>query len=376
MKSVMVAGAGKIGSTIARFLAHSGHYKVHLVDINPDNAHPNAKNVTHEHWQLDQLDINDQKQSLAYIKANHCEAIITALPYICNLTMANLAASAKVHYFDLSEDVSSAEAIAKLAANSQKAFVPMCGLAPGFVNIVASDLLKKMDKAFDVKICCGALPQDASNALQYSLTWSTDGLINEYGNECYGMQNGEKLTLYPLEDLENVVIDGEQYEAFNTSGGVGTLFDTYGHDVKSLTYKTMRYPGHCEKMRFLMKDLKLNEDRDTLKRILERAVPTTLQDVVIVYVTVDGMVNDRYMHKAYAKKFYPKIIAGIHCTAIQATTASGMCAVVDMVLSEPDRYQGLIKQEQFSLKHLGGNHFGEYLCGRTNGVSKEEHCYA
>ena len=61
------------------------------------------------------------------------------------------------------------------------------------------------------------------------------------------------------------------YEAFNTSGGLGTLADTYAGNVRTMNYKTLRYPGHCEKIHLLMNDLKLNEDRETLKRILERA---------------------------------------------------------------------------------------------------------
>lgn len=366
MKSVMVAGAGKIGSTIAQFLAHSGHYRVYVVDVDPSKAHPHVRAVKHDHIQLDQLDINDQDKALAYIQEHDITAIATALPYTCNLTMANLAAAAKVHYFDLSEDVSSAENIAKLAQGSQQAFVPQCGLAPGFVNIVASDLLRQFEKVNNVKVRCGALPQDASNALQYALTWSTDGLINEYGNDCVGMENGKRVTLYPLQDLEHIVIDGVTYEAFNTSGGVGTLFDTYGERAKSITYKTMRYPGHCQKMQFLMNDLGLNEDRATLKRIMEKSIPTTLQDVVVVYVTVDGMRNGRFEHAAYAQKFYPHMIAGIHCTAIQATTASGACAVIDMVLSDTDRFKGLIKQEQFTLQNLFDNHFGEYLAGTVD----------
>ncbi|MDF1760448.1 MAG: saccharopine dehydrogenase C-terminal domain-containing protein [Coxiellaceae bacterium] len=361
MQSVLVAGAGKIGSTIAQFLSYSGHYRVYLVDIATDNAHPHATHAPSEHLQLDQLDVNDQAKAVSFIKEHKIEAVVTALPYTCNQAMAELAVAADVHYFDLSEDVSSAESIAKLASHSKKSFVPQCGLAPGFVNIVASDLLRYDEKVRAVKIRCGALPQDASNALQYALTWSTDGLINEYGNMCHGMLDGKRVPLYPLEDLETIVIDGVNYEAFNTSGGVGTLFETYGDKAESITYKTMRYPGHCEKMKFLMNDLRLNDDRDTLKRIMETAIPTTQQDVVVVHVTVDGIQQDKLNHRAYSQKFYPKKIAGIECTAIQATTASGACAVIDTVLSEPERYKGFIKQEQFALTNILQNHFGGYL---------------
>ncbi len=361
MQSVMVAGAGKIGSTIAQYLSFSGHYRVHLVDVNTDSAHPHATHAPSEHLQLQPLDTTDLAKASQFIQQHQIEAVVTALPYTCNQAMLELAIQNDVHYFDLSEDVASMQRIIETAKHSKKAFVPQCGLAPGFVNIVAADLLQYSDQIRSVKIRCGALPQDATNALQYALTWSTDGLINEYGNTCYGMLNGQRVPLYPLGDLETIVIDGIMYEAFNTSGGVGTLFETYGDQAESITYKTMRYPGHCKKMRFLMNDLRLNDDRDTLKRIMENAIPTTQQDVVIVHVTVDGKFGGQLNHRAYTKKFYPKKIAGIECTAIQATTASGACAAIDTVLSEPEKYQGFIKQEQFSLPGILQNHFGTYL---------------
>src|SRR4029453_14939442 len=114
----------------------------------------------------------------------------------------------------------------------------------------------------------------------------------------------------PLEGLEEIEIDGTLYEAFNTSGGLGSLAETYGARTQVMDYKTMRYPGHCEQMRLLMNDLKLNHDRGTLKRILENAVPQTLQDVVVIYVAVTGKQDGDLREENYVKKVYPQMIAG------------------------------------------------------------------
>src|SRR5207253_7282400 len=138
-----------------------------------------------------------------------------------------------------------------------------------------NELMQHFSELDAVKMRVGALPVNISNALQYSLTWSTDGLINEYGNHCKAIENGEEVTLLPLDDLEEVKIDGLTYEAFNTSGGIGSLAESWKGKVNSLSYKTIRYPGHCAKIRFLMNDLHLNHDRNTLKRILEGAIPKT-----------------------------------------------------------------------------------------------------
>src|SRR6187397_3465904 len=127
-----------------------------------------------------------------------------------------------------------------------------------------------------------------------------------------------------------------------------------------MDYKTMRYPGHCEQMRLLMNDLKLNHDRGTLKRVLENAVPQTLQDVVVIYVAVTGKQDGDLREENYVNKVYPQMIAGRLWSAIQVTTAAGMTAVVDLVLASPRKYRGFVAQEQFDLPEILNNRFGQY----------------
>jgi saccharopine dehydrogenase-like NADP-dependent oxidoreductase len=359
MHNILVIGAGKIGSLISFLLANSNKYSVYLGDIQKDNPHfrrlkelPNL-NIT-------QLDANNSQAISDFVKQNKIDAIISSLPYYCNVPIAKVAAENNVHYFDLTEDVETTNAVQALAKNAKSAFVPQCGLAPGFISIVAHDLMRHFPELDTVKMRVGALPTNISNALQYSLTWSTDGLINEYGNPCQAVEQGKQVTLLPLEGLEQIKVDGLTYEAFNTSGGIGSLVDTYYGKIKHLSYKTIRYPGHCSKIKFLMNDLKLNEDRETLKRIFEHAIPKTFQDVVLVYVSVTGTQDEQFVEENYVKKFYPKRIGGHRWSAIQLTTASGICGVMDLVLSNPQKYHGFVQQEQFSLDELLANPFGEY----------------
>ena len=146
--------------------------------------------------------------------------------------------------------------------------------------------MKKFSVLDTVKMRVGALPVNSNNALQYALTWSTDGLINEYGNLCVAIVEGDLMWVRPLEGLEAVALDGVQYEAFNTSGGLGSLAELYQGKVRTMNYRTLRYPGHCRKIRFLMNDLRLNEDRATLKTILERAILKFYHDIVLIYFSV------------------------------------------------------------------------------------------
>jgi saccharopine dehydrogenase-like NADP-dependent oxidoreductase len=139
-----------------------------------------------------------------------------------------------------------------------------------------------------------------------------------------------------------------------------------------MNYKTIRYPGHCEQMRLLMNDLKLNHDRATLKRILESAVPQTLQDVVIVYVAITGRQDGQLREENYVNKIYPQVIAGRLWSAIQVSTAAGITAVVDLVLESKGRYHGFVPQEQFRLTDILANRFGRYYApGGTKHLSGE-----
>lgn len=176
----------------------------------------------------------------------------------------------------------------------------------------------------------------------------------------------------PLEGLEEIEIDGRLYEAFNTSGGLGSLGETYRDRVNNMDYKTIRYPGHCEQMRLLMNGLKLNHDRDTLKRILENSVPQTLQDVVIIYAAVTGTQDGEFREENYVNMVYPQVVAGRLWSAIQITTAAGVCAVLDIVLSRKNPPQGFIAQEEFQLAEILDNRFGRfYAHGGTNKASAE-----
>lgn len=372
MQDVLVLGAGKIGALISGLLSESGDYHVQLADsvsgVAADvvNAHDNP-NVTAFH-----LDASDRDALTAHVRKHKPGALISSLPYYCNVAVAEVAKSEGLHYFDLTEDVAVTEAVRKLAQGSGQVFAPQCGLAPGFISIAANELIQHFDSLKSVKLRVGALPQHPNNVLKYSLTWSTDGVINEYGNLCQSIVDGKEVDVLPLEGLEEIEIDGTRYEAFNTSGGLGSLGESYGDRVSTMNYKTIRYPGHCEQIRLLMNGLKLNHDRKTLKRILENAVPQTLQDVVVIYAAVTGLQDGEFREENYVNKVYPQVVAGRLWSAIQITTASGICTIIDLVLSNPGKFTGFVAQEQFRLADVLENRFGRfYAHGGTNQESAE-----
>lgn len=372
MQEILVLGAGKIGALISGLLSESGDYQVQLADAKPGAAAEVVSAHKNKHVIAFDLDASDKDALTRHVHEHQPIAVVSGLPYYCNIVVAEVARDENLHYFDLTEDVAVTETVRQLAAGASTVFAPQCGLAPGFISIAANELIQHFDSLKSVKLRVGALPQHPNNVLKYSLTWSTDGVINEYGNLCQSIVDGEEVDVLPLEGLEEIEIDGTRYEAFNTSGGLGSLGETYGDRVTTMDYKTIRYPGHCEQMRLLMNGLKLNHDRDTLKRILENAVPQTLQDVVVIYAAVTGMQDGELREENYVNKVYPQTVAGRLWSAIQITTASGICSILDIVLSDPDRYKGFVAQEQFRLADVLQNRFGSfYAHGGTNKESAE-----
>lgn len=355
MKNIVVIGAGKIGSTIAWLLANSGDYAVTVADRDQDQLErlPKHSAITDA-----RIDIADGAALETLLRGKF--AVLSAAPFHLTTTIAKAAATAGVHYLDLTEDVESTRQVKEIAAAAETAFIPQCGLAPGFISIVANDLAGPFDRLESVRMRVGALPQYPSNALNYNLTWSTDGVINEYIEPCEAIVEGELIEVPAMEEREEFSLDGVTYEAFNTSGGLGTLCETLKGKVRTLNYRTIRYPGHAAIMKALLNDLGLRHRREVLKDILENALPSTNQDVVIIFVTVSGQKEGRLVQETYANKIYSGIIAGRMHSAIQITTAASICAVLDMLAKGQLPQQGFIRQEEIDLSGFLESRFGRY----------------
>ena len=353
MERIAIVGAGKIGSMIAELLVGSRDYAVTVIDRSEAALErlETAATVTKVAADITQGDTLRKILEGKY-------AVLSAAPYHATRLIAEAAKSAGAHYLDLTEDVASTRAVKQLAAGARTAFIPQCGLAPGFITIVASDLASHFDELQDVRMRVGALPKFPSNALNYNLTWSTDGVINEYCEPCEAIVNGQLRETQALEELEEFSLDGVLYEAFNTSGGLGTLCETLAGKVRNLNYRTIRYPGHAAIMKALLNDLRLRDRRELLRDILENAVPITLQDVVIIFVTVSGKRAGQLVQETYANKVYAAPMGGRIRSAIQITTAGGICAALDLLREGYLPQSGLIKQEEIALSAFLANRFG------------------
>jgi len=271
---ILVLGAGKIGTTLADMLTELYEMPVTLADVQPAPPHsdPLLRHL--------QLDVQDDAALTAALAAH--SLVINALPFFCAARVATAATQRGVHYFDLTEDVAATRTIRALAPRARAVLMPQCGLAPGLIGMLGGHLARQFDELYDLQLRVGALTLHALNALRYHFTWSVDGVINEYCNPCDAIVGGQLANVQPLEGLEKLSLDGQVFEAFNTSGGLGTLCETLAGRVRNLNYKTIRHPGHRDAMHLLLHGLRLLERRDLLRQVLDGAVPHSKDDMVVV----------------------------------------------------------------------------------------------
>lgn len=357
MHKVLLLGAGKIGRAISAMLHHSGDYDVLVADYSED-ALRTLK--TYADVKTSQVDAINEQQLTDLMKDR--DSVLSALSYSFNPLIAKVASQTATSYFDLTEDVETTRKVRSYAdqCSEGRILMPQCGLAPGFISIAAWHLCQQFDSLDRVHMRVGALPQFPSNLLKYNLTWSTDGLINEYCNPCEAIHEGKLIDVLPMEGLEVFSLDGVRYEAFNTSGGLGSLCETLEGKVRELNYRTIRYQGHRDLMQLLLKDLRMNEKRGQLKDLMEDAIPVTYQDVVIVFVNVSGTQNGQFTQVSDARKIYHQEIGGTHWGAIQITTAAGICSALDLHATGKLPGTGFVRQEDAKFEDFITNRFGQY----------------
>ena len=247
-------------------------------------------------------DVTDHRVIARLMKK--CTVVVSCVPYNYNLGLTRLAITTRTHFCDLGGNNAVVRKQLALTGRARKArvtVIPDCGLAPGMAGILAADGFNRLDRTEAIHIRVGGLPRRPRPPLNYRLVFSTNGLINEYVEPCLVLRDGKPCWVEPLTDIEELTFPAPfgRLEAFNTSGGSSTLPYTYQGRVKTLDYKTIRYPGHCIQFR-LLKELGLMDSRPVtvnsrqvvprqlLIRLLEKVLGFEQDDVVLLRVEVQG----------------------------------------------------------------------------------------
>lgn len=349
---VLLLGFGRVGETVADMLKGAGDYTTIAADCDHRRL-----SVAHDQGiPAIELDATDAEALEKIVRG--VDVVLSAAPHYVGPAIARVAAAAGKHYFDLSEDAGTTREVIAAMDGAGAACVPQCGVSPGFVAIVAQELARRLGAPLDIKVRVGFLPLYPSNRLKYNVTWNVDGLFSEYTAPCEAVRGGQLVELVPLEGKETFSLDGKDYEAFNTAGGLGSMCESFVGKARDVTFKTIRYPGHLEMIRFLMDDLGMRRRRDLFKTVLENGIPVTEQDVVLIYVTVTGQRNGRLTEENYVKKIYNADVMNRKKSAIQTASAAAVCTMVDLLREGKLPAKGYIRQEDVALGDFLANRFG------------------
>ena len=299
----LILGAGQQGRAIAFDLLQDPDNEVVLADNDADLLEDVYSWLDDVRVDLEPVDADRRDEVRAAME--DADVAISALPYRFNLQVTTDAIATRTSLVDLGGNNDITAAQLELDPEAREAgitIVPDCGLAPGLANILASDAVDRLSRVESVRIRVGGLPQRPQGELDYMLTFNVEGLLNEYGEPVYAVRNGDLVTVEPLLDVERINFPEPwgELEAFNTSGGLSTLPRTLGHKVENMDYKTLRYPGHAEKIRALYDQGLFSREprptsngavvpRDLLAKMIEDNCSYPEADVVILRVTALGL---------------------------------------------------------------------------------------
>lgn len=290
------------------------------------------------------------------------DIILDCLPGTIAPKMARLAKDFHLHYANLTEYVAETNEIMALAKNAPTGFVLQTGLAPGYIDVLANHLFKQFcsdfetDKVDKLEMKVGALTAHAVAPHYYGFTWSPVGVATEYLKNALVLRDYKKIWIPSLTERASIIIDGITYEEDITSGGAADLPDALIGKVRSLDYKTLRYPGHYTWVQKQIKDLgNANDTVSALQHKMEVQIPHIEDDQIILYAAVEGKAADGTIHRReVAKKIKPQKVGKYMLRAIQTTTAAPLLQSAKYLLKSP--HKGVILQSHLKSENfLTGN---------------------
>ncbi len=304
---ILVLGAGRMGLGAAFDLAHNseGVESVTVADIDEGRARAVAETVGGARIRPQQIDVADAAQVVELMRGH--DSVISCVTYFHNLRLARAAIEAGANFCDLGGNNAVVDAELALDSEARAAGVrltPDCGLAPGMVSVLVAHGAERFHSLEDVHIRVGGLPQNPKPPLDYQMVFSVEGLINEYVERARVIREGHVIEVESMTEIEALDFPEPfgRMEAFQTSGGTSTLPETFAGRLRTLDYKTIRYPGHCERFKLLIDlglagsdEIELDgarlSPRRMLGELLTRNLPADEPDLVFVRVEFKGRMH-------------------------------------------------------------------------------------
>jgi lysine 6-dehydrogenase len=353
----LVLGAGMMGRAaafdLARFQRHSA---IILADIDGEAASKCAASIGPSVRPL-QLDVNNAAALRSAVSG--ATVIVSAVSYAVNLQVTRAAIDAGAHMVDLggnNDVVRRQMALDQEARAADVTILPNCGLAPGLVNILAADGVRVFDDVEQVSLRVGGLPEHPRPPLNYQIVFSPEGLINEYIEKATVLRDGRVTEVESLSDIEAIEFPPPfgTLEAFTTSGGLSLLPELLAGRVRTLDYKTIRYPGHCEKFRTLvdlgftsaepvMVGSQVRTSRELFTELLRTKLDTRDTDVVLLRATIAGTMRGKRSTLTYQCIDYFDQTSGM--TAMMRTTAFPTTVIAAMLAEGSVSARGVVPPE-------------------------------
>ncbi len=358
MNKIVIAGAGGIGRAVGLILAENKSFetKIFIGDLYLKVAKEAAQ------WIEEGLgasgDVVPFNMPAEGVDDEMIEVLKTAdilldcLPGSQAPRMAKLCREYDLHYANLTEYVKETDEVMEIAKDSDRGFILQTGLAPGFINVLGMKLFNDFCAQHEVKgidkmsMKVGALTKHARAPHFYGFTWSPVGVATEYLKPCIAVRNGEKVLLPALSERETLMVDGITLEDNLTSGGAADLPEALAGRVKTLDYKTLRFPGHYQWVDNVLSVLPEGENRvKQLQDTMQRFIPIIEEDQVIIYASVQG--NDkngvlRAMEGSY--RILPMKVGTKTLRAIQSTTAAPLAECARMLAT--GKWKGVVFQSE------------------------------
>ncbi len=350
-KRVLIFGMGRMGKAISWCMSKFGN---HIISVDKDIDTSHGLDVP-----LDFLvaeNENDYKRTMELCSP---DLVISSLPYFLNESIAMMAIEKGIPYCDLGGSVPVSATINNHAeVHAKKPVITDLGLAPGWVNILAEEACDSFnEKIVEVKTMVGGLPVYKHNPpFNYTITWSIDGLINEYIDDCQVLIGEQVSNQYGMEGLEDVYcrsID-EELEAFYTSGGAShSIKSMRDRGVENFSYKTLRYKGHNEIIKLLLRS-KIDKScvKETIQKICTPNDPSSYFDFVIIKCIAIGQSG-----KTWDKELKIKggNVGKNSFSSMQKATSFGISCVAEQIV------KGDIEGGKLGYKDVRYDKFNEYL---------------
>lgn len=357
---VLVLGAGRMGLGAAYDLAHNsaGVESVTVADVDEGRARAVAETLRDARVRPAQVDVEDHTRVVELMREH--DAALSCVTYFHNLRLAGAAVEARTHFCDLGGNNTVVDAELALDEEARAAgvnIIPDCGLAPGMVAVLAAHGAARFGRLDEIHIRVGGLPQTPRPPLDYQMVFSVEGLLNEYVERARVIRDGQLVEVESMTELESLDFPAPygRMEAFQTSGGTSTLPETFLGKVKELDYKTIRYPGHCERFKLLI-DLGLAASdavevgdapvspRRLLGTLLNRHLPADEPDLVFIRLEFAGELAGETKRLRYdiIDRFDPR--TGL--SAMQRTTAFPASIVAQMMARGATTRRGAVPQER------------------------------